>query len=211
MTPAEQSAAFRGMRGTVPVIPVIVVDAPGDARPLAEALVAGGLNVLEVTLRTEAALQAIWAMSDVPGAVVGAGTVLNGSDMAAAKAAGAKFAVSPGATPGLIDAARTEAMPFLPGAVTSSEVMALRDRGYDFLKFFPAEAAGGLPALKGIGGPIRDVTFCPTGGVGPKNAPDYLALANVGCVGGSWVCPPELVAAHDWDAIEALAREAAKL
>ena len=211
MTPAEQSAAFRDMRGSVPVIPVIGVDAPGDARPLAEALVAGGLNVLEVTLRTEAALQAIWDMSDVPGAVVGAGTVLNAPDMAAAKAAGARFAVSPGATPALIEAAKSQAMPFLPGAVTSSEVMALRDRGYDFLKFFPAEAAGGRAALKGIGGPIRDVAFCPTGGIGPTNAPDYLALPNVACVGGSWVCPPELMAAHDWPAIEALARAASQL
>lgn len=191
----------------VPVIPVLVVDQPEQAKPMAEALVKGGLNVLEVTLRTPVALDAIRAMSQVEGSVVGAGTVLTAEDVVAVKAAGADFAVSPGVTPALLAAAREHDLPLLPGAVTASEVMQLMAEGFDFLKFFPAEAAGGLPMLKSLYGPLAGVSFCPTGGVSPANAADYLALPNVVCVGGSWVTPKDLVAAGEWDKITALARD----
>jgi 2-dehydro-3-deoxyphosphogluconate aldolase/(4S)-4-hydroxy-2-oxoglutarate aldolase len=211
MTPAEQSAATREIAAMAPIIPVLVVEDAGSARPLAEALVAGGLPALEVTLRTPAALDAIRAMSAVPGGVVGAGTLLSPGDVRAAKAAGARFGVSPGATPRLVEACVAEGLPLLPGAATASEVMALHEQGFDMLKFFPAEAIGGAPALKAIGGPIPQVAFCPTGGVTPQNAPDYLALPNVICAGGSWVAPGDRVAARDWPGIEALAAAAAAL
>jgi 2-dehydro-3-deoxyphosphogluconate aldolase/(4S)-4-hydroxy-2-oxoglutarate aldolase len=211
MTPSEQSARALDLCRMAPVIPVLVIHDLAHARPLAEALVAGGLPVLEVTLRTEVALQAIAAMAEVTGAVVGAGTVLGAAQMQAAKAAGARFAVSPGATPSLIDAARAEGVPLLPGAQTCSEVMTLLELGYSVQKFFPAEAIGGADALKSIGGPLPQVTFCPTGGITLGRAPDYLRLSNVECVGGSWVAPAGALAKGDWDAITALARDAAAL
>jgi 2-dehydro-3-deoxyphosphogluconate aldolase/(4S)-4-hydroxy-2-oxoglutarate aldolase len=206
-----QSEATRAIAARAPIIPVLVVEDAATARPLAEALVAGGLPALEVTLRTPAALDAIRAMAEVPGGIVGAGTLLTPEDVRAAKAAGAQFGVSPGATPRLIEACIAEELPLLPGAATATEVMTLFEQGYDMLKFFPAEAAGGAPALKAIGAPIPQVSFCPTGGVSPANAMAYLSLPNVICAGGSWVAPADRVAAGDWAAIEALARAAAAL
>ena len=194
-----------------PVIPVLVVDDVAQARSLAEPLVAAGLPVLEVTLRTPVALDVIRIMSEVPGSIVGAGTVLNAQDVTHVKAAGAEFAVSPGATDNLLAAVRDQELPLLPGAVTSSEVMTLMDHGYDTLKFFPAEAAGGVSLLKSLGGPLPDVRFCPTGGINAQKAVDYLALPNVLCVGGSWVTPKAMVAAGDWDSIAELARATLKL
>ncbi|MBS0563928.1 MAG: bifunctional 4-hydroxy-2-oxoglutarate aldolase/2-dehydro-3-deoxy-phosphogluconate aldolase, partial [Proteobacteria bacterium] len=170
-----------------------------------------GLPALEVTLRTPAALDAIRAMAEVPGGVVGAGTLLTPADVRAAKAAGARFGVSPGATDRIIAACEDEGLPLLPGAVTATEVMALLDRGFTVQKFFPAETSGGAAALKALGAPIPQVGFCPTGGIGPANVAAYLANRNVLCVGGSWVAPAEAVAAGDWPRIEALARAAAAL
>jgi 2-dehydro-3-deoxyphosphogluconate aldolase/(4S)-4-hydroxy-2-oxoglutarate aldolase len=211
MTPQDQSKAARDIAGLAPIIPVLVLDDIAHARPLAEALVAGGLPALEVTLRTPQALDAIRAMADVPGGMVGAGTLLTPEDVAAAKAAGARFGVSPGATPRLIAACIAEGLPLLPGAATATEVMALFEQGFDMLKFFPAETSGGAPAIKAIGAPIPQVSFCPTGGVTPANAPDYLSLSNVVCAGGSWVAPRDRMLAGDWAGIEALARDAAAL
>lgn len=211
MTPAEQSQTALAMCQMAPVIPVLVIDDLAHAVPLAQALVAGGLPVLEVTLRTDCALEAITAMAQVEGAVVGAGTVLTPDQMAEARAAGARFAVAPGATPALIDAARLNKMPLLPGAQTCSEVMTLLELGYTVQKFFPAEAIGGAAALKSIAGPLPQVTFCPTGGISAARAPDYLALANVACVGGSWVAPKDAMNAGAWDTITKLAEAAARL
>jgi 2-dehydro-3-deoxyphosphogluconate aldolase/(4S)-4-hydroxy-2-oxoglutarate aldolase len=211
MTPQEQSAATRDLAAMAPIIPVLVVDTPAHAAPLAKALVAGGLPVLEVTLRTPAALDAIRAMAAVPGGVVGAGTLLTPADVRAAKAAGARFGVSPGATPRLVEACSAEGLPLLPGAATATEAMTLLEQGFDFLKFFPAEAAGGAPALKAIGAPIPQVAFCPTGGVTTINAAEYLALSNVLCAGGSWVAPKARMEAADWSGIEALAAAASRL
>lgn len=207
----SKSNRAREICAMAPVIPVIVIDDAADAIPLAEALIAGGLPVLEVTLRTDAALDAIAAMATVPGGVVGAGTALTPKDIEAAKAAGSSFVVSPGATPTLLDAAQTNALPILPGAVTASEIMACLEAGYDMLKFFPAGTSGGAPALKALSGPLPQATFCPTGGISAGNATDYLSLPNVVCVGGSWVVAPDLVKARDWDAIEELARAASTL
>ena len=192
-------------------IPVLVLDDVATARPLAEALVAGGLPVLEVTLRTPVALDVISEMAKVEGGVVGAGTLLTPQDVKNAVDAGATFGVSPGATDTLLEACEAADLPLLPGAATSSEVMRLLERGYRVQKFFPAETTGGAPALKAIGAPLPQVKFCPTGGVSPKNAPIYLGLSNTLCVGGSWVAPKDLIAAKDWSAIEALAAEAAAL
>lgn len=211
MTPAEQSLKAAEYCRLAPVVPVIVVDDLAHAAPLARALVAGGLPVLEVTLRTPAALDAIRAMADVAGGVVGAGTLLTPADVKAAKAAGAMFGVSPGATDRLLDACAEHDLPLLPGAATASEIMALLERGYTVQKFFPAEQAGGASYLKSIGAPIPQVSFCPTGGISLKNARDYLVLSNILCVGGSWVCPRDKMAAGDWAGITALAREAAAL
>ncbi len=201
----------REICGLAPIVPVLVVDDAAHARPLAEALVAGGLPALEVTLRTPAALDVIRAMAEVPGGVVGAGTLVTPEDVRAAKEAGAQFGVSPGATDTLIAACDAEGLPLLPGAATASEAMALLEKGYDMLKFFPAEASGGAPALKAIGAPLPQITFCPTGGVSPSNARDYLSLSNVVCAGGSWVAPKQMVVDGNWAGIEALARDAAKL
>jgi 2-dehydro-3-deoxyphosphogluconate aldolase/(4S)-4-hydroxy-2-oxoglutarate aldolase len=211
MTPSEQSAAARKVCELAPIVPVIVVRDVAHAAPLAKALIAGGLPALEVTLRTPCALDAIRAMADIEGGMVGAGTLLTPADVKAAKAAGAKFGVSPGATERLVKACEDEGLPLLPGAATASEVMKLFEMGYDVLKFFPAEASGGAPAIKAIGAPIPQVSFCPTGGVSLKNANDYLSLPNVLCAGGSWVAPDNLVQSGDWAGIEALAAEAAAL
>ena len=195
-----------------PVIPVLIVDDIETAVPLAKALVAGGLKVLEITLRTPVAVDAIRAMADaVPDAVVGAGTLLTEKDVADVVAAGAQFGVSPGSTPRLLDAADAAGLPMLPGAATPSEVMALLERGITMMKFFPAEQAGGAAMLKAFSSPLAAAFFCPTGGVSPGNAGDYLLLPNVVCVGGSWVAPKDAVKAGDWDRITALAREAAAL
>ncbi|MEU6740007.1 bifunctional 4-hydroxy-2-oxoglutarate aldolase/2-dehydro-3-deoxy-phosphogluconate aldolase [Streptosporangium sandarakinum] len=195
-----------------PVIPVVVIDDPETAVPLARALVAGGLPVIEVTLRTACALDAVARIAaEVPEAVVGAGTVRTPADVTASVAAGARFLVSPGSTPRLLDAMEEGGIPFLPGAATSSEVMALAERGLTEMKFFPAEAAGGVPYLKALGGPLPEVRFCPTGGIRLQTAPEYLALANVGCVGGTWLTPADALAAGDYARIEDLAAEAAAL
>lgn len=211
MTPEDASRETEKLCRMAPVIPVLVVEDPAHAKPLAEALVRGGLPVLEVTLRTPAALEAIAEMSQVEGGVVGAGTLLSGTDVREAVAAGARFGVSPGAAPGVLDAAEGADLPMLPGAATPSEVMVLLERGYSVQKFFPAAINGGVPALKAIGAPIPQVRFCPTGGVSAANAAEYLALDNVLCVGGSWVAPKDRVAEGDWAAIEELARGAAAL
>ncbi|MAN14787.1 MAG: keto-deoxy-phosphogluconate aldolase [Dinoroseobacter sp.] len=211
MTPQAASAEARRIAALAPIIPVLVVEDAAHARKLAEALVAGGLPALEVTLRTPAALDVIREMAQVPGGVVGAGTLLTPEDVHAAKAAGASFGVSPGATDRLLDACEAADLPLLPGAATASEAMALLERGYDMLKFFPAEASGGAPALKAIGAPIPQIAFCPTGGVSLANATAYLSLPNVVCAGGSWVAPADAVRSGDWSRIETLGREAAAL
>ncbi|MGW6954718.1 bifunctional 4-hydroxy-2-oxoglutarate aldolase/2-dehydro-3-deoxy-phosphogluconate aldolase [Streptomyces chartreusis] len=195
-----------------PVVPVVVIDDPSDAVPLARALVAGGLPAIEVTLRTPAALEAIRAVADaVPDAVVGAGTVITPEQVRLAVTAGARFLVSPGWTDLLLEAMRASGVPYLPGVSTTSEVVALLERGVREMKFFPAEAAGGTAYLKSLNGPLPQARFCPTGGIGPATAPDYLALPNVGCVGGSWMLPADAVAARDWERVTALARAAAGL
>ncbi|MDF1873384.1 bifunctional 4-hydroxy-2-oxoglutarate aldolase/2-dehydro-3-deoxy-phosphogluconate aldolase [Vannielia sp.] len=211
MNAQEASEQTRKICALAPVVPVLVVDDAAHAAPLARALVAGGLPALEVTLRTPAALDVIREMAQVEGGVVGAGTLLTPADVKAAKAAGATFGVSPGATDTLLQACEDEGLPLLPGAATASEAMRLFERGYRVMKFFPAEASGGAPALKGIGAPIPQISFCPTGGVSIKNAMDYLSLPNVICVGGSWVAPKTLVETGDWEGITALAKEAAAL
>ncbi|MHC0053160.1 bifunctional 4-hydroxy-2-oxoglutarate aldolase/2-dehydro-3-deoxy-phosphogluconate aldolase [Actibacterium sp. D379-3] len=211
MTPAEASLKTEALCCLAPVIPVLVIDDASTARPLAEALIKGGLPVLEVTLRTPAALDAIREMARVPGGVVGAGTLLTPADVAAAVKAGALFGVSPGATGTLLQACEDADLPTLPGAATATEVMTLLERGYTVQKFFPAEAAGGAKALKAIGAPLPQVRFCPTGGISLANAGDYLGLSNTLCVGGSWVAPKALIEAGDWAAITALAAQAAAL
>ena len=211
ITPEAASIKAEARCNLAPVIPVLVLDDVATARPLAEALVAGGLPVLEVTLRTSVALEVISEMAKVEGGFVGAGTLLTPQDVNNAVNAGATFGVSPGATDTLLDACEAADLPLLPGAATSSEVMRLLERGYRVQKFFPAEANGGAPALKAIGAPLPQVKFCPTGGVSPANAPTYLGLSNTLCVGGSWVAPKDLIASKDWSAIEALAAEAAAL
>jgi 2-dehydro-3-deoxyphosphogluconate aldolase/(4S)-4-hydroxy-2-oxoglutarate aldolase len=211
MTPLEASKRTRDICGLAPIVPVLVVHDVAHAQPLAEALVAGGLPALEVTLRTPAALDVIAAMAQVKGGVVGAGTLVTPEDVRAAKQAGAVFGVSPGATDQLLAACEAEGLPLLPGAATASEAMNLLARGYDVLKFFPAEASGGAPALKAIGAPLPQISFCPTGGVSPDNAPSYLKLPNVICAGGSWVAPAALVEQGDWAGIKALARDASTL
>jgi 2-dehydro-3-deoxyphosphogluconate aldolase/(4S)-4-hydroxy-2-oxoglutarate aldolase len=211
MSLESHNALLDAVMTAAPVIPVIVIDRVEDALPLARALVAGGLPVLEVTLRTPAALEAMRAMAGVPGAIVGAGTVLDATQYDAAIAAGARFVVSPGLTERLAAAARERAVPLLPGTATASEVMAAREAGFTRLTFFPAESAGGVSALKGLCSVFRDVRFCPTGGITAAIAPAYLALPQVACVGGSWPMPADAIQAGDWARVEALAREAAGL
>ncbi|MFL0693150.1 MAG: 2-dehydro-3-deoxy-phosphogluconate aldolase [Agrobacterium tumefaciens] len=195
-----------------PVVPVLIVEDAKTAVPLARALVAGGLKAIEITLRTDAALEAVRLVAqEVEGAVVGAGTILNAAHYAAAVDAGSQFIVSPGTTQELLDVARKSDIPLLPGAATASEVMALREEGYKVLKFFPAEQAGGAAYLKALSSPLAGTLFCPTGGISLMNAMDYLSLPNVVCVGGSWVAPKELVSAGDWAGITKLASEASAL
>lgn len=195
-----------------PVIPVLTIERLGDSVPLARALVSGGLRVLEITLRTEVALEALRAIArEVPDAIVGAGTVLNARQFDQARQAGARFIVSPGCTPALATAASAWELPFLPGVQTVSEAMALSERGFTLLKLFPADTAGGLGWLKSVAAPLAGLRFCPTGGIGPDTAPAYLSLANVACVGGSWVAPKNAVVAKDWAGIERLAAAAAGL
>ncbi|MGI8333268.1 bifunctional 4-hydroxy-2-oxoglutarate aldolase/2-dehydro-3-deoxy-phosphogluconate aldolase [Actinomadura scrupuli] len=195
-----------------PVVPVVVLEDARHAVPLARALVAGGLPAIELTLRTPAALEAIERIAaEVPDAVVGAGTVTTPGQVRDAAGAGARFLVSPGCTGPLREAMTGSGLPFLPGVATASEALALLEHGITAMKFFPAEAAGGAAYLRALGGPLPQVTFCPTGGITPESAAGYLALPNVGCVGGSWLTPPGLVRAGDWDRIEDLARKAAAL
>jgi len=192
-----------------PVIPVLVIERVEDAVPIAQALVEGGLPVLEVTLRTPAALDAIRAMKSVPGAIVGAGTVLNRTSLHQAIEAGAEFAVSPGLTDSLAEAARDAPVPLLPGVASASDIMRALDHGFTRLKFFPAVASGGIPALKGLSAVFGNITFCPTGGITADSARDWLALPSVVCVGGSWLVPGG--SSGDTAAITARAREAAAL
>lgn len=211
MTPAEASVKAAEICRLAPVVPVLVIEDLAHAKPLAQALVKGGLPALEVTLRTPVALDVIRAMAEVEGGVVGAGTLLTPADVKAAKAAGATFGVSPGATDRLLDACEEYDLPLLAGAATCSEVMALMERGYTVQKFFPAESNGGASALASIGAPLPQVSFCPTGGITLAKAPEYLKLKNVMCVGGSWVAPKALMQSCDWAGIEKLAAEAAAL
>ena len=195
-----------------PVIPVIVLEDARQAVPLARALVAGGVRVLEVTLRTAAGLPSIRAIAQsVPEAIVGVGTLTQPDEFAAAREAGARFAVSPGLSPALVSAASTSGLPWLPGVMTPSDVLVARAAGLYQLKLFPAQQAGGLNMLKALYGPFPEVVFCPTGGITPGTAPDFLALPNVACVGGSWLTPKEALAAGDWNAITRLASQAASL
>jgi 2-dehydro-3-deoxyphosphogluconate aldolase/(4S)-4-hydroxy-2-oxoglutarate aldolase len=192
-----------------PVVPVIVIRDIKHAVPLAKALLAGGIKVLEITLRSEVAVDAIRLISkEVPEAIVGAGTVASQQDLTAVAEAGAVFAISPGLTPALLTAANQGTIALIPGISTASELMFGMEMGYTAFKFFPAGAAGGVKMLKSIGGPFPRVTFCPTGGISPDNYNEYLALSNVACVGGSWVCPGKLVEDRDWDGITDLARKA---
>lgn len=193
------------------VIPVIAIDDPAHAVPLAKALVAGGIRVLEVTLRTEHGLQAIRDMSTVEGAIVGVGTLTQPHEFDAARDAGAVFGVSPGLTAAMIEAAKKSGLPLLPGVMTPSEVMAAREHGFKQLKLFPAVPAGGVGMLNAIAGPLPDVTFCPTGGISIETAPKFLACKNVACVGGSWLTPKDLIAAGDWAGITELAKAASAL
>jgi 2-dehydro-3-deoxyphosphogluconate aldolase/(4S)-4-hydroxy-2-oxoglutarate aldolase len=205
-------AATEALLRHAPVIPVLTVEGAGDAVPLATALVAGGLPLLEVTLRTEGALKAITAMAkQVPGAIVGAGTIRTADQAKAAVDAGATFLVSPGATPQVIAAVQKLGVPFLPGCATASEAMRLAEEGFRFLKFFPAEAAGGVNYLKSLAAPLADLRFCPTGGIDADKAKAYLALPNVVCVGGSWITPAAALKAGDWATVTLLSLEAGKL
>ncbi|MFC7893294.1 bifunctional 4-hydroxy-2-oxoglutarate aldolase/2-dehydro-3-deoxy-phosphogluconate aldolase [Streptomyces sp. NPDC057381] len=205
-------AASASVLDLAPVVPVVVVDDLADAVPLARALVAGGLPAIEVTLRTPVALDAVRAIAaEVPDAVVGAGTVITARQVEEVVAAGARFLVSPGWTDALLEAMRASGVPFLPGVSTTSEVVALLERGVREMKFFPAEAAGGTAYLKALAAPLPQARFCPTGGITPASAPEYLALPNVGCVGGSWMLPKDAVADRDWERVAALARAAAGL
>ena len=203
---------IREILARAPVVPVLVIERLEHAAPLARALVAGGLTVLEVTLRTPAACDAIAAMRQAaPDAIVGAGTLTRPEDFAQAAKVGAQFAVTPGLTPQLAAAASAAPFPLLPGVATASEILAAKHAGYDTLKFFPAQQAGGVPMLQAFLGPFAEVRFCPTGGISRETAPTYLQLPNVLAVGGSWVAPQSLVSRGDWGAIEKLARDAAAL
>lgn len=194
-----------------PVVAVVVIEEAKNAAPLARALVAGGVKAIEVTLRTPAALDAIRAISEVEGAVVGAGTILKPADFSSAERAGARFGVSPGATPGLLTAADNSALPYLPGSATATEAMVFFERGYRLQKFFPATYAGGVDMLRALASPLPGIRFCPTGGITAASAPQWLALSNVVCIGGSWLSAPALVREGKWTEIEKLAREACAL
>ena len=200
------------MLRAAPGVAVVVIEESKDAVPLARAVVAGGVKAIEITLRTPAALDAIRAIAgEVEGAIAGAGTLLTPADFSAAERAGARFAVSPGATPGLLTAADNSALPYLPGAATATEAMVFRERGYRLQKFFPASYTGGVDLLRALASPLPGIRFCPTGGISAATAPQWLGLPNVLCVGGSWLSTPVLVRGGQWSAIEQLAREAAAL
>jgi 2-dehydro-3-deoxyphosphogluconate aldolase / (4S)-4-hydroxy-2-oxoglutarate aldolase len=201
-------AMFNGQR----VLPVVTIERLADAVPLAKALLRGGLPAIEVTLRTPSALDAIRLIADeAPEVIIGAGTVLSASQFQSAEAAGARFIVSPGTTQELIDAANMGSVPLLPGVATPSEAMAMLEEGLTFMKFFPAEPAGGAAYLKALAAPLPEARFCPTGGVTPQNAENYLKLPNVICVGGSWMTPADMIARRDWEGIEELASKAARI
>ena len=192
-----------------PVVPVLVINDVEKAVPLAKALMAGGIKVLEVTLRTPAAIDVIKRIAqEVPDSLIGAGTVTNAQQLKAVTEAGAKFAISPGMTADLLKAGMDADIPLIPGISSTSDLMKGKDAGYTHMKFFPAEASGGVNAIKSISGPFPDVTFCPTGGIGPGNYNDYLALKNVKCVGGPWLAPDDAIEAGDWDRITQLAKDA---
>jgi 2-dehydro-3-deoxyphosphogluconate aldolase/(4S)-4-hydroxy-2-oxoglutarate aldolase len=211
-TMADKQRQLDDALTAAPVVAVVVVEEIGHAVPLARALVRGGIRAIEITLRTAVALDAIRAVAaEVEGAIVGAGTLLGPRDIAAATAAGARFGVSPGATDALLAAAADSPLPYLPGAATASEAMTLLDRGYTRQKFFPATPAGGPEYLRSLASPIPAIRFCPTGGITAQAAPEWLRLPNVVCVGGSWMCAPQLVKAGNWDEVERLARQAAVL
>lgn len=206
------ASGLAAILAVAPVVPVVIVETIEDAVPLARALVQGGLPVIEVTLRTPIALDAVRAIAaEVEDAIVGVGTVLDPAQLAASERAGARFAVSPGHTPRLLDAAAQSNLPLLPGIATASEAIALIERGYAFAKFFPAEPAGGHAYLSALASPLPQLRFCPTGGITPESAPRYLALPNVVCVGGSWMLPRQRIAAKDWAAITTASRAAAAL
>jgi 2-dehydro-3-deoxyphosphogluconate aldolase/(4S)-4-hydroxy-2-oxoglutarate aldolase len=208
----QKQAQVEATLRLAPVVAVVVIDELADAVPLARALVGGGIRAIEVTLRTPVALDAVRAIgAEVEGAVVGAGTLLAPKDIAAAEAAGARFGVSPGVTPALLDAADASALPYLPGAATATEAMQLFERGYTFQKFFPATPAGGPEYLRALASPLPGIRFCPTGGISAHSAREWLALPNVVCVGGSWLSAGALLRSGAWRRIEALAREAAAL
>ena len=215
MSHAKASDPQRGLEAILrrsPVMPVVVIDDAAQAVPLARALLAGGIRSIEITLRTPAALGAIRAIAaEIEDMAVGAGTVLGAIDLEAAARAGAHFAVSPGSTPALLAAAAAQDLPWLPGAASASEAMALREHGYALQKFFPASAAGGPSLLRALAGPLPQIRFCPTGGIDAGSAGAWLALPNVICVGGSWLTPGDRMSAADWNAIAALARRAAEL
>lgn len=209
---ARHSELVDAVFGLAPVIPVLAIDRIEDALPLCRALVDNGLPVLEITLRTACALDAIALVArELPHACVGAGTVLSATDLANVSDAGARFAISPGATDALFDAAKASRTPLIPGIATASELMRGMEHGWRRFKFFPAESSGGIGALKGFGGPLPMARFCPTGGIDAAKAPAYLALPNVACVGGSWMVPGDAVKAGDWARIGALAAETASL
>lgn len=206
------SEGLRPIVTVAPVIPVVTIAEAAVAVPLARALVAGGLRAIEITLRTSAAIHAIEAIAgEVEGAIVGAGTVLSKGQLVAAARAGAQFIVSPGTNSDLLEAAEDSPVPVMPGAATATEVMQLMDRGYTVQKFFPAGPAGGVPYLKALAAPLPAISFCPTGGIDAANAADYLALANVVCVGGSWPTPQDALVTKDWARVTSLARHAASL
>jgi 2-dehydro-3-deoxyphosphogluconate aldolase / (4S)-4-hydroxy-2-oxoglutarate aldolase len=211
-TDTQALGTGRDLLSISPVVPVVVLDSAADAVPLARALARGGVRIMEITLRTAAGLEAIERVAaEVPETTVGAGTVTTPEEAAAAVKAGAQFIVTPGATDRLLAAALDTGLPLLAGANTLTEILRLREHGQQAVKFFPAEASGGAAYLKAVAGPVPDVSFCPTGGIGPANAAQYLALPNVGCVGGSWLTPAAAVRAGDWAAIERLAGEVATL
>lgn len=211
-TPSDKTAQLAAILARAPVLPVVTLDSAEDAVPVARALVAGGIGAIEITLRTAAGLEAVRAIAaDVPGLVVGAGTVVDVQHVDAARAAGARFIVSPGTAPALLDAAERSPLPWLPGVATASEVMQLMERGHRHFKFFPAAAAGGPAWLAALHGPLPLARFCPTGGVNATNAAAYLGLPNVACVGGSWLTRRECVARHAWGEIERVARAAVAL
>lgn len=212
MSAALRQQKLAGLFASATVIPVLTIDRLADAVPLAKALVAGGVRVLEVTLRTPVAIEAARAMiAEVPEAIVGIGTILNGDDLARARAAGAAFGISPGATPELLKAAAAGDLPFAPGIATASELMAALAHGFDIVKFFPAESSGGIKALRALAGPFPNIRVCPTGGIGEANAAAWLAEPNVLAVGGSWLCPVSDIKSANWAGISAMCARAMKL